>query len=238
MFRWFIPVESTELHCDCALAIEILQDRNRLLVGTVVVERAEISNTGQSSAVTWFMPAITVLLADDHAVVRKGLRAFLETQQDMRGVGEAENGRQAVTLAKRLQPDVVLMDISMPLLNGFEATRQLNEAHVRSKVLMLSYHTDNSYVEQIANVGAVGYLVKQSVAQEIITAIREAKKGNPFFSSSISQPTTRTRTQRANTAPSAAERDRSRAVRRNKSSHGRSSRVSAAGSGCRVSWSR
>src|SRR5206468_12190617 len=94
------------------------------------------------------MEKITVLLADDHTVVRQGLRALLEAEQDMSVVGEAENGRQAVQMTKRLQPDVVVMDIAMPLLNGLEATRQVSRESPRPKGLILSSDRDDEYVQQ------------------------------------------------------------------------------------------
>ncbi|SRR6266536_819249 len=133
------------------------------------------------------MQKINVLLADDHTVVRQGLRALLETEEDMNIVGEAENGRQAVQMAKRLQPDVVVMDIAMPSLNGLEATRQVTKESPKSKVLILSSYSDDEYVKQLTDAGASGYLVKQTAAQDLVAAIREAKKGNAFFSPAISK---------------------------------------------------
>ena len=99
------------------------------------------------------MEKITVLLADDHTVVRQGLRALLEAEEDMNVVGEAENGRQAVQMAKRLQPDVVVMDIAMPSLNGLEATRQISRESPKSKVLILSSYSDDEYVQQLTDAG-------------------------------------------------------------------------------------
>jgi len=133
------------------------------------------------------MRRITVILADDHTVVRQGLRALLEAEEDMSVVGEAENGRQAVQMAKRLEPDVVVMDIAMPLLNGLEATRQVSRESPKSKVLILSSYSDDEYVQQLTDAGASGYLVKQTAAQDLVAAIREAKKGNAFFSPAISK---------------------------------------------------
>ncbi len=133
------------------------------------------------------MQKITVLLADDHTVVRQGLRALLEAENDMTVVGEAENGRQAVQMAKRLQPEVVVMDIAMPSLNGLEATRQISRESPKSKVLILSSYSDDEYVQQLTDAGASGYLVKQTAAQDLVGAIREAKKGNAFFSPAISK---------------------------------------------------
>ena len=133
------------------------------------------------------MQKITVLLADDHTVVRQGLRALLEAEEDMTVVGEAENGRQAVQMAKRLQPEVVVMDIAMPQLNGLEATRQLTKESPKSRVLILSSYSDDEYVQQLTDAGASGYLVKQTAATDLVAAIREARKGNAFFSPTISK---------------------------------------------------
>jgi DNA-binding NarL/FixJ family response regulator len=133
------------------------------------------------------MQKITVLLADDHTVVRQGLRALLEAEEDMTVVGEAENGRQAVQMAKRLQPEVVVMDIAMPQLNGLEATKQISKESPKSHVLILSSYSDDEYVQQLTDAGAAGYLVKQTAATDLVAAIREAKKGNAFFSPAISK---------------------------------------------------
>src|SRR5207247_9399417 len=133
------------------------------------------------------MEKITVLFEDDHTVVGQGLRALLEAEEDMNVVGEAENGRQAVQMAKRLQPDVVVMDIAMPSLNGLEATRQISRESPKSKVLILSSYSDDEYVQQLTDAGASGYLVKQTAAHDPVTAIRAAKKGNAFFSPAISR---------------------------------------------------
>ena len=128
------------------------------------------------------IPRITVLLADDHMVVRQGLRALLQTERDIEIVGEAETGRQAVRLAKALKPDVVVMDIAMPELNGLEATRQITKAIPCSRVLILSSYCDDEYVDQLTKAGAAGYLLKQAAFTEVARGIREAKKGNMFFS--------------------------------------------------------
>lgn len=128
---------------------------------------------------------ITVLLAEDHAVVREGLKALLASESDIVVVAEAQNGRQAVERTKAFRPAVVVMDIAMPLLNGLEATRQILKAFPATKVLILSAHGDDEYVEQVLALGAVGYLVKQTSALVLAKAIREAHKGNTFFSPSI-----------------------------------------------------
>jgi DNA-binding NarL/FixJ family response regulator len=133
------------------------------------------------------MEMIKVLLADDHTVVRQGLRALLEVEPDMVVGGEAETGRQAVQLADKLRPDVIVMDIAMPLLNGLEATRQIIKTIPAAKVLVLSSYSDDEYVHQLTGAGAVGYLLKQTAAAELIKAVREVSKGNTFFSPSISR---------------------------------------------------
>ena len=133
------------------------------------------------------MTRITVLLAEDHMIVREGLRKLLATEADLEVIGEAQTGRQAVTLAKKLRPDIVVMDIAMPLLNGLEATRQIRQAIPGAKVLMLSAHNDDAYVEQAIAFGAVGYLLKQTSSHDLSRAIREVQNGNTFFSPSITK---------------------------------------------------
>ena len=133
------------------------------------------------------MKRITVLLADDHEIVREGFRKLLQVEHDIEVVGEAETGRQAVQLTRKLRPDVVIMDIAMPLLNGLEATRQILKAIPATKVLILSAHSDDAYVEQVIALGAAGYLIKQSSLQVLSRAIREAEKGNTFFSPAIAR---------------------------------------------------
>ena len=132
------------------------------------------------------MTPITVLLADDHTIVREGFRKMLELEADLEVVGEAQDGRQAVALAQKLRPAVVLMDIAMPLLNGLEATRQILKALPATRVVMLSAHSDDAYVKNATESGAVGFLLKQTSAHEVCRAIREVHKGKTFFSPAIS----------------------------------------------------
>jgi DNA-binding NarL/FixJ family response regulator len=133
------------------------------------------------------MKKIRVLLADDHTVVRQGLRILLEAQPDLTVVGEAENGRQAVQLTKKHLPDVVVMDVAMPLLNGLEATRQLAKEVPTARIVILSSYIDDEYVRQSTIAGAAGYLMKQTAAIELIKAIREVALGNAYFSPAISK---------------------------------------------------
>ena len=130
---------------------------------------------------------IKVLLADDHTVVREGLRLILESADDIQVVGEVDNGRQAVQVAKRVMPDVIVLDVVMPLLNGVEATRQLLKEVPSAKILVLSSYCDDDRVQQLIEAGATGYLVKQSAANDLLAAIRETYKGNAFFSPCISK---------------------------------------------------
>jgi DNA-binding NarL/FixJ family response regulator len=133
------------------------------------------------------MKKITVLLAEDHMVVREGFRKMLELEADLEVVGEAQDGRQAVALTKKLRPAVVLMDIAMPKLNGLEATRQILKEMPAAKVLMLSAHSDDAYVANATEAGAVGFLLKQTSAHDVCRAIREVHAGKTFFSPSISR---------------------------------------------------
>src|SRR5882762_9574077 len=130
---------------------------------------------------------ITVLLAEDHQIVREGFRSLLKHEGDIEVVGEAETGRQAVQLTQKLRPAVVVMDIAMPLLNGLEATRQIRKDFPETKVLILSAHSDDACVEQVTELGAAGFLLKQTSSHVLATAIREVQKGNTFFSPSISK---------------------------------------------------
>jgi len=133
------------------------------------------------------VPKITVLLAEDHAIVRQGLRALLNADGHFLMVGEARNGREAVQMAQILSPDVILMDIAMPLLNGLEATRQILAANPAAKVIILSAHSDDAYIERMSTAGVAGFLEKQTSAEILTKAIQEVAKGNSFFSPSITK---------------------------------------------------
>src|SRR5437773_3158441 len=129
---------------------------------------------------------IRILLADDHAVVRQGFRLILSSQADMEIIGEAGDGRQAVELAEKLRPDVVVMDVAMPNLNGIDATRRMSEAAPHTRVLALSMHKDSVYVREILRAGARGYLLKDSGAEDLVSAIRAVAKGESYLSPAVS----------------------------------------------------
>jgi DNA-binding NarL/FixJ family response regulator len=129
---------------------------------------------------------ITVLIVDDHMIVREGIRKLLESETDIEVIGEADTGRKAVVLTQKLHPDVIIMDIAMPQMNGLEATRQIFQNDPGAKVLVLSAHSDDAYVKSVMDAGAAGYLIKQSSADLLAEAVREVLKGNAFYSPSIS----------------------------------------------------
>jgi len=133
------------------------------------------------------MKRITVLLAEDHEIVRECFRCLLGHERDIEVVGEAETGRQAVQLARKFRPAVVVMDIAMPLLNGLEATRQIHKDCPGTKVLILSAHSDDAYIEQVEALGAAGFLLKQTSSHVLASAIREIQNGNTFFSPAVSK---------------------------------------------------
>lgn len=128
---------------------------------------------------------IRILLADDHTVVRDGLRALLEKQPDMTVVAEASDGRDSIRLAEEQSPDVVVMDIGMPSLNGIEATRRILAANPRTAVVMLSMHQDESYVLRSLKAGAKGYLLKDSLRGDVIDAIRAVAQGRSFLTRKV-----------------------------------------------------
>ena len=132
------------------------------------------------------MKRIRILLADDHAVVRQGFKMILGSQSDMEIVGEAGNGREVVELAESLKPDIVVMDVAMPELNGIEATRRLATSVPHARVVALSMHKDNVYVREILRAGARGYLLKDSVAGDLVSAIRAVAQGEGYISPAVS----------------------------------------------------
>jgi DNA-binding NarL/FixJ family response regulator len=128
-----------------------------------------------------------ILLADDHAVVRHGFRRILDAQDDMEVVGEVSNGREAVDQSAAIQPDVVIMDVTMPELNGIEATRRIAEQVPRTRILALSMHRDSVYVREILRAGARGYLLKDSSEADLISAVRAVAQGEGYLSPAVSE---------------------------------------------------
>jgi len=133
------------------------------------------------------MEKITVLLAEDHTIVREGLRSLLEKEIGIEVVGEAEDGREAIKKAEALQPDIAVMDITMPGLNGLEATRQLKKSFPEMKIIILTMHANEEYVLHSLQAGASGYLVKKAAPAELISAIQAVYRGGSFLSPSISK---------------------------------------------------
>jgi two-component system response regulator NreC len=131
------------------------------------------------------MDMIKVLLVDDHAVVRSGLRMLLESQSDMEIVGEAESGEEALQLTRKVRPDVILMDIAMPDMTGIEATRRVKERDEDAAVLALTMHEDDQYFFEMLNAGASGYLPKRAAPDELVTAIRTVSRGEVFLYPSL-----------------------------------------------------
>lgn len=130
---------------------------------------------------------IRILLADDHAIVREGIKRILMAEPDLDVVGEAEDGVQAVELAKRVKPDVAILDISMPRLNGIEATKQIREALPATHILALTMHEDDTYVFQLLKAGASGYVLKRAAATDLVQAIRAAHRGEAFLYPSVAK---------------------------------------------------
>jgi two-component system, NarL family, response regulator NreC len=133
------------------------------------------------------MRKIRVLLADDHQLMRSGVRLMLERQADLEVVGEASDGREAVALAKSLKPDVVVMDIGMPSLNGIEAAHQMTQEQPELAVMILSMHADESYVLRALRAGARGYLLKDSAEADLTRAVHVVAGGKSFFSPAVSK---------------------------------------------------
>jgi two-component system response regulator NreC len=130
--------------------------------------------------------SIKILLADDHTIVRQGLKLILSAQADLEVVGEAANGNEAVEAAQKLHPDIVLMDVAMPELNGIEATRRMVTANPRIKILVLSMHKEAVYVREILRAGARGYILKDAIDTELLSAVRSVAKGDGYISPAVS----------------------------------------------------
>ena len=133
------------------------------------------------------MKSIRILLADDHTIVRKGLRMLLESHEGFRVVAEAADGREAVTLVEQHQPDVVVMDLAMPILNGIEAARQICSSNTQSAIVFLSMHSDEGYVLKALKSGAKGFLLKDSAEHDLVNAVKTVSEGKAFFSPAISK---------------------------------------------------
>lgn len=133
------------------------------------------------------MSLVRIIVADDHDIVRHGLRTLLETRQGWEVIGEASDGRQAVDMAKRLKPDVAVLDISMPELNGLEAARQILHDLPRTEVLILTMHRSEQVVRELLQAGARGYLLKNDAARELVAAVEALSQHQPFFSSEVSE---------------------------------------------------
>ncbi len=133
------------------------------------------------------MDKIRVLIADDHTILRDGIRSLLEDEADIVVIGEAEDGHTAVRMVMQLQPDVVLMDIAMPMLNGLEATRQIKRDNPNVKVLVLTMHENEEYIRQVLACGAMGYILKDAAARELLDAIRAVHRGEAVLSPAITR---------------------------------------------------
>ena len=129
---------------------------------------------------------IEIVIADDHTIVRQGLRKLLEEEYSLKIPGEAMNGREAVRIVRKLKPQIVIMDIAMPVLNGIEAARQIKQSTLKTKVIILSMHDHTRYIRELLSIGVSGYLLKNAVSNDIIKAINAAVKGETFLSPSIS----------------------------------------------------
>ncbi len=133
------------------------------------------------------MTSTRIVLADDHTIMRHGLRLVLERQPDFVVIGEANNGREAIDIAIREDPDVLIMDIAMPVLNGIEAAKRIHEERLRTAIVILSMHSDEGYILKALRAGARGYLLKDSAESDLIQAVRSVSAGKAFFSPAVSK---------------------------------------------------
>ncbi len=129
---------------------------------------------------------ITIVIVDDHTIVRQGLMKLLEEEKGMQVIGEGMDGREAVKTVQTLKPDIVIMDIAMPKLNGIEATRQIKQAGIETKIIILSMHDHSRYIREFLGLGVSGYLLKNAASKDIVKAITSAIKGETYLSPSIS----------------------------------------------------
>lgn len=148
--------------------------------------------------------SLRVLIADDHRIVREGLRSLLEAEPDIHVVGEAGDGREAIALARELQPDVVIMDIAMPLLNGVEATRQIVPELAQTRVIMLSVYADRRFVAEALRAGATGYVAKDCAYEELVRAVRAVVVGKTYLCPRITSVVVEDYVRRAPTEPESA----------------------------------
>jgi two-component system response regulator NreC len=149
------------------------------------------------------MSKISILIADDHSIVREGVRMILDGQEDFEVVGEASTGRQALEEARRLKPDVVVMDISMPDMNGIEATKKIRGELPDTQVMGLTMHEDESYVFELLKAGAAGYVLKRAAAEDLVSAVRAAHQGEAFLYPTVAKMVVQDFLQRATTADQA-----------------------------------
>jgi len=131
-------------------------------------------------------PQIEIVIADDHTIVRQGLRKLLEEEECLKITGEAMDGREAIQIVQKLKPDIVIMDIAMPILNGIEAARQIKQSELKTKVIILSMHDHTRYIRELLSIGVSGYLLKNAASGDIIKAIHAVIKGESYLSPTIS----------------------------------------------------
>jgi two-component system, NarL family, response regulator NreC len=133
------------------------------------------------------VPEVNILIADDHSLVRRGLRSTLEESTDCRIVAEAANGREAVRLAEQLTPDIAILDVGMPQLNGIEAAAQIQKLSPKTRIIILSMHSDETYILRALTAGARGYLLKDTAENDVLTAVRAVAHGKAYFSPAIAK---------------------------------------------------
>jgi CheY-like chemotaxis protein len=178
-------VEKQKWACWCQLTPDFTRFDTKALIPFSRMRRMPRSTV--QGKMTPAQASIAVLLADDHGVVREGLRILIEAEGDIKVVGEAKTGREAVSMAAVYCPDVIVMDITIPLLNGIQAAQQILRETPKSKILILSAHADSEYVERVMAFGAVGFFTKQTSAETVGRAVRGVHAGRTFYSPSGGQ---------------------------------------------------